>query len=64
MRTEGAPILLATRDDFWHYVPLLCALRARNIPAYGVRGYEKPAQALHGSFVAVGYIYPTLSNSI
>ena len=54
MRAVGAPILLATRAYFWHYVPLLCALRARNIPAYGGRGYEKPAQDLHGSFVAVG----------
>ena len=54
VRAYGAPILRALRADFGHYVPLLCALRARNVPASGGRWYEKPAQDLHGSFVVGG----------
>ena len=50
MRAYGAPILRATRADFGRIMPPLCALRARNMPAFGGCGYKKPPQAPRGSF--------------
>ena len=61
MRAEGAPILRATRADFWRSMPPLCALRAPTMPAFGGCGHKKPPQNLRGSFVVCWYIYPAVS---
>ena len=60
MRAEGAPILRATRADFWRSMHPLCALRAPNMPAFGGCGHKKPPHALRGSFGVGGSLYPAV----
>ena len=61
VRAYGAPIWRALRADFGRCAPLLRAGRARNVPAFGGSGYEKPPQDLRGSFRAGGRYYRTNS---
>ena len=63
VRACGAPILRAPRADFGRYVPPLCALRARNMPAFGGRGHEKAPRFLQGSSRVGGSIHHAVSKT-